>query len=99
MCPKGAMHLAGCGIGLRAPHVTEVLERRPAVAWREVHAENYSVGGPARRALERLRGDYPVSGRGVGLSIDIADRRHAQLERRARLVERSELALYAAQPL
>src|SRR5215471_5898255 len=31
----------GVGIGLRAPHVAEVLATRPAIGWFEVHAENY----------------------------------------------------------
>ena len=30
----------GVGIGLRAPHVAEVLATRPAIGWLEVHAEN-----------------------------------------------------------
>src|SRR2546421_10429426 len=94
VCPKGAMHPAGCGIGLRAPHVAEVLERRPAVAWLEVHAENYMTSGPARRALERLRADYPMSVHGVGLSLGSAEGLDAaHLERLARLVERLQPAL------
>ena len=40
------------GIGLRAPHVDEMIAARPDVAWLEVHAENYMGGGPAIRALE-----------------------------------------------
>jgi uncharacterized protein (UPF0276 family) len=67
------MHPAGCGIGLRAPHVTEILERRPRIAWLEVHAENYMGGGPAVRELERLRCDYEISVHGVGLSLGSAD--------------------------
>jgi uncharacterized protein (UPF0276 family) len=88
------MHPAGCGIGLRAPHVGEILARRPAVAWLEVHAENYLGGGPAVRALERLRADYPLSVHGVGLSLGSADGLDpAHLERLAVLVERLQPAL------
>lgn len=88
------MHPTGCGIGLRTPHVTEIVETRPAIPWLEVHAENYMGGGPAVRTLERLRGDYPISLHGVGLSLGSADGvepRH--LERLAELVQRLEPAL------
>ena len=82
------------GIGLRAPHVDEILATRPSIGWLEVHAENYMGGGPAVRALERLRRDYPLSVHGVGLSLGSAeglDNRH--LERLAALVERLQPAL------
>jgi uncharacterized protein len=82
------------GIGLRAPHVDEIRATRPAIGWLEVHAENYMGGGPAVRALERLRADYPLSVHGVGLSLGSAeglDSRH--LERLAALVERLQPAL------
>jgi uncharacterized protein len=88
------MHPTGCGIGLRAPHVTEIAEARQAVAWLEVHAENYMGGGPGLRTLERLRRDHPISLHGVGLSLGSADGIDAaHLERLARLVERLEPAL------
>jgi len=60
------------GIGLRAPHMAEVATRHPAVGWLEAHAENFMGFGPAFRALERLRADYPVSLHGVGLSLGTA---------------------------
>jgi len=86
--------LSGAGIGLRSPHVEEVLATRPVVGWLELHAENYMGGGPAVRALERLRRDYPLSIHGVGLSLGSADGLDARhLERLARLVERLEPAL------
>src|SRR3989454_5011939 len=51
-------------------------------------------GGPALRALERLRADYPLSVHGVGLSLGSAEGLDsAHLERLARLVERLEPAL------
>ena len=83
------------GIGLRAPHVREVLERKPAVAWLEVHSENYFAdGGPALAALARIRADYPVAMHGVGLSLgsaDPLDREH--LRKLARLARRIEPAV------
>src|SRR3989442_6058622 len=86
--------LTGTGIGLRSAHVDEMLATRPALGWLEIHAENYMGGGPAPRALERLRADYPVSVHGVGLSLGSAEGLDAaHLERLARLVEHLEPAL------
>src|SRR6185503_471908 len=81
------------GIGLRAPHVDEVVATRPRIGWLEVHAENYMGGGPARAALDAMRRDHPVSIHGVGLSLGSAgdlDSRH--LERLRRLVDRVDPA-------
>ena len=65
---------ARAGIGLRAPHRREMLERRPAAAWLEVHSENYfAEGGRAVAELDALRRDYPLSLHGVGLSLGSAD--------------------------
>lgn len=61
---------AAAGIGLRHPHLPAFLDGRPAVAWLEVHSENFlAAGGPRRQALRRIRADYPVSCHGVGLSL------------------------------
>lgn len=64
---------AKAGIGLRFAHHRDVLQQRPAVAWFEVHAENYFGGGAARRTLLDVRGDYPISLHGVGLSLGSAE--------------------------
>ena len=46
------MLAAAVGIGLRSVHVADVIATRPAVAWLEVHAENYMAsGGPTLAAL------------------------------------------------
>jgi uncharacterized protein len=85
---------ARVGIGLRSPHVDEVRATRPALPWLEVHPENYLGGGPAVRALEAIRRDYPLSFHAVGLSVgsaDGVDRRH--LGRIKDLVDRFEPAL------
>ena len=85
---------AAAGIGLRAPHVHEVIDTRPPTAWLEVHAENYLGGGPALRSLDQLRPSYPISLHGVGLSLGSADGldgRH--LRRLAALIGRVEPVL------
>ena len=83
------------GIGLRAPHVTEVLAQRPDVPFFEVHSENYYLdGGPALAALARIRADYPLSLHGVGMSLgsaDALDRSH--VEKLRTLIARIEPAL------
>ncbi|MEO8753190.1 MAG: DUF692 domain-containing protein [Casimicrobiaceae bacterium] len=76
------------GIGLRAPHVQQVLATRPPVPWFEIHSENYfAEGGPVLATLERIRADYPLALHGVGLSLgstDPLDRAHlAKLKRLA----------------
>jgi uncharacterized protein len=79
----------GVGIGLRAPHVAEVLATRPAIGWLEVHAENYMGEGAPLAALERLRADYPLSVHGVGLSLGSAEALdHRHLSRLQRLITR-----------
>lgn len=85
---------AGAGIGLRFPHHEAVLETRPAVAWFEVHTENYMGGGGSLACLEAIRADYPISLHGVGLSLGSAeglDRIH--LDRIRRTAERIAPAL------
>jgi uncharacterized protein len=61
------------GIGLRSPHMAEIVATRPAIGWLEVHAENYMGDGPALARLARLRRDYPLSLHGVGLSLGSAE--------------------------
>jgi uncharacterized protein (UPF0276 family) len=62
------------GIGLRTPHISEFLEKKPGVAWVEVHSENYfGEGGRPLHQLEQVRRDYPVSLHGVSLSLGSTD--------------------------
>lgn len=85
---------AAAGIGLRGPHVAEMLATRPALPWCEVHPENYFGAGPALARLEAIRRDYPLSLHGVGLSLGSADgldQRH--LARLRELAERLEPGL------
>lgn len=64
---------ARAGAGLKPAHYATILDDRPDVGWFEVHAENYmGAGGPPHFFLERIRGLYPLSVHGVGLSIGSA---------------------------
>ena len=86
--------VAGTGIGLRSPHVREIMAARPSIPWLEVHAENYMTSGPALATLKEIRRDYPISLHGVGLSLGTAGRldgRH--LARLRALVEQIEPCL------
>jgi uncharacterized protein (UPF0276 family) len=64
------LHTLSTGVGLRAPHYRDFLERRPPVGWLEVHTENFiHQSGFDWHVLETLRADYPVSLHGVGLGL------------------------------
>lgn len=57
------------GIGLRAPHYREVLQKLPKLGWVEVHSENLFGGGAPLRTLLKVREHYPVSLHGVGMGL------------------------------
>ena len=87
----GAAIATAIGVGLRAPHIAEIIATRPAIGWFEIHAENYMGGGPALAQLDAIRRDYPLSLHGVGLSLGTAaglDREH--LRRFKSLIGRTE---------
>ena len=81
---------APAGIGLKAQHMAEILEERPALGFLEIHAENYmGNGGAPHRWLAAIAEHYPLSVHGVGLSLGVdqpLDTDH--LEKLARVVER-----------
>lgn len=99
--------MTAVGIGWRHPHYGELLERRPTLAFVEVHSENFfGDGGAALAVLERGRERYAVSLHGVGLALGSAvglDPWH--LDRLAALVQRidpvrvSDHASFARAPL
>src|SRR5687768_12978660 len=85
---------ARAGIGFRSPH-HDAFAPGAKVGWIEAHTENYfHEGGPAVRALERARANYPLSLHGVGLGLGSAegiDLQHLAAVRRA--IRRFEPAL------
>jgi uncharacterized protein (UPF0276 family) len=64
---------AAIGVGLRAPHLAEIVATRPVLGWLEVHPENYLGGGAAPARLDMIRRDYALSLHGVGLSLGSAE--------------------------
>ena len=78
------------GLGLKSEHWHTVLATLPDIGFFEVHAENYMVaGGPFHHYLGLIRGQYPLSLHGVGLSIGgEGPLSQAHLARLAVLIER-----------
>lgn len=86
--------LQRAGIGLRLPHIAEVVATRPPVGWLEVHPENFLANPHATELLADLAGTYPISVHTVGISIGSADGIDlAHLERLARFIETIRPAL------
>jgi uncharacterized protein (UPF0276 family) len=82
------------GIGLRLPHLAEVVATRPRTGWLEVHPENFLANPHATELLMDLAQDYPVSVHTVGVSIGSADGLDAShLERFAAFVEKIDPVL------
>jgi len=61
------------GIGLRLPHIAEVVATRPPVGWLEIHPENFLANPHGLELLTDLARDYPISVHTVGISIGSAD--------------------------
>lgn len=94
MAPLRPRYSLAAGIGFRTPHWNDVVASRPTVGFLEIHAENYMLGGPAMTRLETLRGSWPISVHGVGLSLGTAEGiDDTHLERLAALVDRIEPSL------
>jgi uncharacterized protein (UPF0276 family) len=85
---------ARAGVGLRLPHLAEVVATRPAAGWFEIHPENFVANPHASELLVELARHYPISVHSVGVSIGSAcgiDRDH--LRRVRMLVEAINPAL------
>src|SRR5262245_66181269 len=67
------------GVGLRLPHLTDVVATRPPAAWFEIHPENFLANPHAAELLVDIARDYPISVHSAGVSIGSAsglDRLH-----------------------
>lgn len=60
----------GAGLGFKPEHFDDFVNRKPDIAFVEIHAENYmGDGGLSHHMIDVLRRDYALSVHGVGLSI------------------------------
>ena len=62
----------GAGIGLRLPHIAEVVATGPSIGWLEIHPENFLANPHASELLVDLSHRYPISVHTVGVSIGSA---------------------------
>lgn len=66
--------ISGVGLGLRSPHVNEILTELPDIPWFELLADNYLVeGGMIPLQLEKICQHYSVTFHSVGLSLGSVD--------------------------
>lgn len=65
----------GFGLGLRAEHYQEILDRKPGnIDWLEILSENYLIpGGKPLYFLDAIREHYPMVMHGVSLSLGSTD--------------------------
>ena len=66
--------ISGVGIGLRSPHINEILTDLPPVPWFELLADNHMApGGLIPAQLRAICENYPVTFHSVGLSLGSVD--------------------------
>jgi len=69
-----SLPVSGTGIGLRSPHINEILTDLPSIPWFELLADNHLVeGGLIPLQLEKICQYYPVTFHSVGLSLGSVD--------------------------
>lgn len=66
--------IQGVGIGLRSPHINQIIDQQPDIPWLELLIDNHLVdGGLVVAQTEAICEQYPVTFHGVGLSIGSVD--------------------------
>lgn len=77
------------GVGLRLPHLLEMVATLPPTGWLEIHPENFLANPHAAELLTELCSHYPISFHTVGISVGSVcgvDRPH--LKRLQSLIDR-----------
>ena len=83
----------GFGLGLRAEHYQDILDRKPKnIDWFEILSENYMIdGGKPLYFLDAIRQDYPMVMHGVSMSLGSTDELDFEyLRQLKKLIERVE---------
>ncbi|HEB57640.1 MAG TPA: DUF692 domain-containing protein [Gammaproteobacteria bacterium] len=80
---QGSGPISGAGIGLRNPHLDDMLSGAWPLNWLEILVDNY-LGRPRQALwkLDSLRQDHPMTFHGVGMSLagsEALDREYLQL--------------------
>lgn len=71
---KARIQTGLAGIGLRAPHYSDILIQNPSIGFVEIHSENFfAKGGKTQHVLKKVSELYPVSFHGVSLSLGSVD--------------------------
>ena len=71
---RATQPVAGVGVGLRSPHIEQILKDLPPVSWFEILADNHTApGGLIPRQLEAVRSRYPITLHCVGMSLGGTD--------------------------
>lgn len=81
----------GIGVGLRVPHYSHILEKKPVVDWFEIISENFMVdGGRPLQILDSILEQYRVVQHGVSMYFGSADPLNKEhLKKIKRLVKRT----------
>lgn len=69
-----AQPISGVGVGLRSPHINEILSTLPSLPWFELLADNHMVeGGLIPLQLDKICQHYKTTFHSVGLSLGSID--------------------------
>jgi uncharacterized protein (UPF0276 family) len=64
----------GLGVGLRTPHFSHILRRKPTVDWFEIVTENFlGTGGRPMWVLDQIAERHPIVLHGVSMSVGSTD--------------------------
>ncbi|MCJ8273666.1 MAG: DUF692 domain-containing protein [Psychrosphaera sp.] len=70
----GSNKISGTGIGLRTPHIQQILTEQPDIPWLEILADNHlCTGGITPAHLHAIRERYPVTMHCVSMSLGATD--------------------------